>query len=85
MSRFWITALFAALAPFLGLAADEPKAPATVKELFADFDPRQDALDAKVVREWAKDGILYRYVIYHIGTLQGKPARMSGYFAFPKA
>lgn len=24
--------------------ADEPKAPATVKELFADSDPRQDAL-----------------------------------------
>ena len=84
MSRCWITALFAALAPFLDLAADEPKAPATVKELFADFDSRQDALDAKVVREWEKDGILYRYVIYHIGTLQGKPARMAGYFAFPQ-
>ena len=27
--------------------AAEPKAPATVKELFADFDPRKDALDTK--------------------------------------
>jgi hypothetical protein len=40
--------------------ADEPKASATVKELFADFDPRKDALDTKVVREWEKDGIVYR-------------------------
>jgi len=31
--------------------ADEPKAPDTVKALWADFDPRKDALDAKVVRE----------------------------------
>jgi dienelactone hydrolase len=64
--------------------ADEPKAPATVKELFADFDPRKDALDVKVVREWEQDGIVYRYVTYHIGNFKGKPARMAGFFAFPK-
>ncbi|MBX3401241.1 MAG: hypothetical protein KF873_21110 [Gemmataceae bacterium] len=38
--------------------AEEPKAPATVKELFADFDPRKDPIDAKVMREWEMDGIV---------------------------
>jgi len=66
------------------IRADEPKAPTTVKELFADFDPRKDPLDAKVVRGWEKDGIVYRYVTYHIGTFKGKPARMAAFFAFPK-
>lgn len=64
--------------------ADEPKVPATVKELFADFDPRKDPLDAKVVREWEKDGIVYRYVTFHVGTFKGKPARMAAFYAFPK-
>lgn len=64
--------------------ADEPKAPSTVKELFAIFDPRKDPLDAKVVREWEKDGIVFRYVTFHIGTFKGKPARMAAFYAFPK-
>ncbi len=63
---------------------DEPKAPATVIELFADFDPRKDPLDAKVVREWDKDGIVYRVVTFHIGTFKDKPARMAAFYAFPK-
>ncbi len=65
------------------LLADEPKAPGTVKELWADFDPRKDPLDAKVVREWEKDGIVYRYVTFHIGTFKDKPARMAAFFGFP--
>lgn len=65
--------------------ADESKAPATVKELFADFDPREAPLDAKVAREWEKDGIVYRYVTFHIGMFKGKPARMAAFYAFPKS
>ena len=64
--------------------ADEPQVPTTVKELFADFDPRKEPLDTKVVREWEKDGIVYRYVTFHIGTFKGKPARMAAFFGFPK-
>ena len=66
------------LLPATVLFADEPKAPGTVKALWADFDPRQDALDAKIVREWEKDGIVYRYVTYRIGTFKGKPDRDIG-------
>lgn len=66
------------------LLADEPNAPSTVEELHADYDPRKDEIDAKVVREWEKDGILYRHVTYHIGTFKGKPARMAAFFGFPE-
>jgi dienelactone hydrolase len=84
MNRYWIAVLFSVLPPLMMFASDEPKAPATVKELFADFDPRKDALDAKVVREWEKEGIVYRYVTYHIGNFKEKPAQMAAFFAFPK-
>lgn len=82
MNRCILIGIFLFLPSFV--LADEPKAPATVKELFADFDPRKDPLDTKVVREWEKDGIIYRYVTFHIGTFKGKPARMAAFYAFPK-
>ncbi len=84
MNRCWATALCVALLPFVANAAEQPKVPGMVKELWADFDPRKDALDAKVVREWEKDGIVYRYVTYHVGNLKGKPARMAAFFGFPR-
>ena len=46
--------------------------------------PRKDVLDTKVVQEWEQDGIVYRYVTYHIGNFKGKPARMAAFFGFPK-
>ncbi len=81
--RFWITATCLLFAPLL-VRADDPKALGTVNALWADFDPRKDALDAKSVREWDQEEIVYRYVTYHIGNFKGKPARMAGFFAFPK-
>jgi hypothetical protein len=84
MNRFWIAILCVTFTPIMTLAADEPQAPGTVKKLWADFDPRKDALDAKVVREWEKDGVVYRHVTYHIGNFKGKPARMAGFFGFSK-
>ena len=84
MNRFWIAAILSFLFSITAFAAEEPGPPSTVTELFADFDPRKDELDAKVVREWEKDGIIFRYVTYHIGSFKGKPARMAGFFGFPK-
>lgn len=66
------------------LHADEAQSPQTVQQIADGFDPRQDPLDAQVVREWTKEGIVYRYVTYHVGTFKGKPTRMAGYFAFPE-
>jgi hypothetical protein len=44
MSRCWLAIVCVVLLPFVARALDEPKAPATVKGLFADFDPRKDPL-----------------------------------------
>jgi len=66
------------------LVGDMPNAPGTVEALWADFDPRKDALETKLVREWEKSGIVYRDVTFHVDTFKGKAARMAGFFAFPK-
>ncbi|MGB4707402.1 MAG: acetylxylan esterase [Fuerstiella sp.] len=58
--------------------------PKTVSALWSDFDPQKDPLDAKVVREWEKDRIVYRYVTFHIGTFKGEPARMAAFYGFPR-
>ena len=45
MSRWcWLAIFCVVLLPFVALGTDEPNAPATVKEVFADFDPRKDPL-----------------------------------------
>jgi dienelactone hydrolase len=62
----------------------QPKVPGTVKSLWKDVDLRKDPLQVQTVREWEKEGIVYRYVTFHIGTFKGKPARMAAFFGFPK-
>lgn len=68
---------------FAARAADGP-APATVEELWADFDPRRDPLDVQVVREWDADGLRYRYVTFHVGSFRGQAARLAAFYAFPQ-
>jgi dienelactone hydrolase len=70
------------LMPFTAFAAE--KAPQTVVELWADFDPRKNPLEVEVVREWKEDGGVYRYVRYFIGNFKGKPARMAAFYGFPE-
>ena len=62
----------------------EEQVPRSVEALFADFDPQKVPLDPKLLREWEQDDIVFRYVTYHIGALKDKPARMAGFFGFPK-
>ena len=81
LAAFLLLVLLAELASGLARAAEVPK---TVESLWADYDPRQEPLDAKVVREWEEGGIVFRYVTYHIGTFKGVPARMAAFYAFPK-
>ena len=77
--------LWLVLIPALGRGPAAPeKAPTTVKALWADVDPRKDPLDVKQIRQWKKDGIVYRYVTFHIGTFKGKPARMAAFYGFPE-
>ena len=58
-------------------------APQSVEQLWAGYDPRAEPLDVRVVRVWQEDGLTLRYVIYSIGTLRGKPARMAAFYGFP--
>lgn len=80
-------ACLAFLAVVFGLASNvdaTDDVPETVTALWSGFDSRKDPLDSKIVREWEKDGIVFRYVTFHIGTFKGKPARMAAFFGFPK-
>jgi dienelactone hydrolase len=70
------------LAPLAALHADET--PKSVTELWSDFDPRKDALETEVIREWKSDGMVLRYVRFRIGTFKGKPARMAAFYGFPE-
>lgn len=57
--------------------------PASVEELWADFDPRKDALETEVIREWNENGCTYRYVRFLIGVFRDRPARMAAIYGFP--
>ena len=62
-------------------AAQVPK---TVKELWADFDPRKDPLEAEVISEWKADGLVLRKVRFLVGAFKGKPARLAAFYGFPE-
>ena len=70
--------------PFVATGEPLPTARRTVKALWSDVDPRSEPLDIQVVRKWEKDGIVFRYVTYHIGTFKGVKARMAAFYGFPK-
>lgn len=58
-------------------------APQSVPQLWADFDPRKDALETEVIREWREGGGVFRQVRYLVGSFKGKPARMAAIYGFP--
>lgn len=63
------------------MAADVPQ---TVEELWADFDPRKDALETEVIREFKEDGGVFRHVRFVVGTFKGQTARMTAIYGFPE-
>lgn len=64
-------------------AADEA-VPQSVRELWADFDPRREPLETEMVREWREDGCVIRLVRFRIADFKGVPARMAALYAFPE-
>ena len=72
--------LLAISSPLVG----EEKIPTTVTDLWADVDPTEEPLETRVVREWQEEGLVLRYVTYHVGTFKGKPARVAAFYAFPR-
>ena len=61
------------------------KAPTNLVELWGNYDPRKEPLEAQVVREWKEGDNTYRSVVFMIGTFKGKKARLAAFYAFPKS
>jgi dienelactone hydrolase len=77
-------AVLALLLPFTAThAADVPR---TLDELWAGYAQldRETPLEAEVLKEWEKDGIVCRIVRYQVGVFKGAPSRVAGLYAFPK-
>jgi hypothetical protein len=58
--------------------------PSTVEEAWAGFDPRKEALDVEVIKEWEEEGVVLKIIRYHIGTFKGKKAMMAAVYGYPK-
>jgi len=62
---------------------DGKAVPRTLDELWGNYDPRTESLDAETLKEWEHDGVTCRVIRYRIGTFKGKPATMVGFYSFP--
>ena len=58
--------------------------PRNVAELWRDYDARREPLKVRIVRQWKTDGIVTRYVTFHVGTFRGSEARIAAYYSFPE-
>jgi cephalosporin-C deacetylase-like acetyl esterase len=59
------------------------KVPNNVSDLWKDYDPSQEKLDVKVIKEWKADGITTRYITFKVGTFKGANSRIAAYYSFP--
>ena len=57
--------------------------PQNVEDLWAGYDASKEPLEVKLIREWQKDSITYRYITYTIGTFKGKKSTMAAFYGFP--
>ena len=65
---------------------DSPAIPQNLDELwagYADFD-RATPLESETLKEWEQDGVVCRVVRYQVGVFKGAPARVAGFYAFPR-
>lgn len=59
-------------------------APRNFDELWAGYDPRAEALDVEVIKQWEDDGVVMRVLRYRIGVFKGQKAMMAAIYGFPK-
>ena len=67
-----------------GFAPAEEDAPESVQALWAELDPAAEPLDVRVVRQWEEDGLVLRYVTFHIGTFKTRAARIAAFYGFSR-
>ena len=65
-------------------ALKDGKVPQNLDELWGDYDPRKESIEAEVTKEWEQDGIVCRVIRYRIGTFKGQPSTVAAFYAFPK-
>ncbi len=57
--------------------------PDNVVDLWKGYDPRQEDLEVKVIKEWKEEGVVTRYVTFKVGTFKGADSRIAAYYSFP--
>ena len=62
----------------------DAKVPQNLTELWGGYDPRKEALQTEVVKEWEQDGVVCRFIRYQVGVFKGAPARVAAFYGFPK-
>lgn len=68
-------------------AAKEDDVPQNTNALWAGYDPRAEALDVKVIKEWDEtyqnQKLKIQMLTYTVGTFKGEVSRISAYYAYP--
>ena len=62
----------------------DSKAPQSFDELWADFDPRAEALDVEVLKEWEQDGVVLKVIRFRVGVFKGKKSMMAAVYGYMK-
>lgn len=60
------------------------KVPQTPEEIWGDYDPQKEPIEAETVKEWEVEGVVLRVVRYRVGVFKGAKSIMAGIYAFPK-
>jgi len=58
--------------------------PQTLEELWKNFDPRNEPLEAEILHEWEEDGVVMQVLRYRIGIFKGQKAMMAAIYGYPK-
>ncbi len=60
------------------------KVPQNLDELWSNYDPKKEPLEAEVLKEWEQDGVVARLVRYQVGIFKGATSKVAGIYCFPK-
>ena len=58
--------------------------PQTWNDAWVGFDPRKEAMDVEVLKEWEEDNVILKVLRYRIGVFKGEKAMMAGVYGYPK-
>ena len=60
------------------------KTPQTFEEMWDGFDPKREALEIEILKEWEEDGVVLKVVRYRVGIFKGNRAMIAAVYGFPK-